>query len=622
MKGRTRKLTMAQALVEFLAVQQVERDGVEQRFFAGCFGIFGHGNVAGIGQALHQAGDRLRYHQARNEQAMVHAAAGYARMKNRLAAFACTSSIGPGATNMVTGAAAATINRLPVLLLPGDVFASRGPDPVLQQLEVASAPDVSVNDCFKPVSRFWDRINRPEQLGASLLAAMRVLTDPAETGAVTLALPQDVQTEACEYPAELLERRVWHVARPVPEPALLASATDLVRSARRPLIVAGGGVIYSEATQALEELVEATGIPVAETQAGKGSLPAGHPSALGAVGVTGTAGAIAMARDADLVIGVGTRWTDFTTASHSGFGNPDVRFININVAAPDAAKLAGLPLAADARSTLESLHKMLEGYTVDAHYRAEAESHVRAWDAEVERIYHLDHSPLPSQGEIIGAVNDAAAERDVVVCAAGSMPGDLHKLWRARDPKSYHVEYGYSCMGYEIAGGLGAKMAAPDREVFVMVGDGSYLMMAQELITAIQEHHKLIVVLVQNHGYASIGALSQSIGSEGFGTRYRYRSPNGRLEGDVLPVDLAANAASLGARVINAASVAELRDALKQASESDTTTVIHIEADPDVSVPSYGSWWDVAVAEVSESDSVAQARAEYDKAKAKERMFL
>ena len=523
---------------------------------------------------------------------------------------------------MVTGAAAATINRLPVLLLPGDVFASRGPDPVLQQLEVASAPDVSVNDCFKPVSRFWDRINRPEQLGASLLAAMRVLTDPAETGAVTLALPQDVQTEACEYPAELLERRVWHVARPVPEPALLALATDLVRGARRPLIVAGGGVIYSEATQALEELVEATGIPVAETQAGKGSLPAGHPSALGAVGVTGTAGAIAMARDADLVIGVGTRWTDFTTASHSGFGNPDVRFININVAAPDAAKLAGLPLAADARSTLESLHKMLEGYTVDAHYRAEAESHVRAWDAEVERIYHLDHSPLPSQGEIIGAVNDAAAERDVVVCAAGSMPGDLHKLWRARDPKSYHVEYGYSCMGYEIAGGLGAKMAAPDREVFVMVGDGSYLMMAQELITAIQEHHKLIVVLVQNHGYASIGALSQSIGSEGFGTRYRYRSPNGRLEGDVLPVDLAANAASLGARVINAASVAELRDALKQASESDTTTVIHIEADPDVSVPSYGSWWDVAVAEVSESDSVAQARAEYDKAKAKERMFL
>ncbi len=622
MNGSTRNLTMAQALIEFLAVQEVERDGVEQRFFAGCLGIFGHGNVAGVGQALHQAGDRLRYYQARNEQAMVHTAAGFARMKNRLATFACTSSIGPGATNMLTGAAAATINRLPVLLLPGDGFASRGPDPALQQLEVAAAPEVSVNDCFKPVSRFWDRLNRPEQLSVSLLGAMRVLTDPAETGAVTLALPQDVQTEAYEYPGELFERRVWHVSRPVPEPAMLARAADLVRDAHRPLMVAGGGVIYSEATQALKSLAEATGIPVAETQAGKGSLPYGHPSALGAIGVTGTPGAIAIARDADLVIGVGTRWTDFTTASHSGFTNPDVRFININVAAPDAAKLAGVPVVADARTALGELREALGGYGVDAHYKADVESHVRAWDAEVERIYHLDHSPLPSQGEIIGAVNDAAAERDVVVCAAGSMPGDLHKLWRAREAKSYHVEYGYSCMGYEIAGGLGAKMAAPDREVFVMVGDGSYLMMAQELITAIQEHHKLIIVLVQNHGYASIGSLSQSIGSEGFGTRYRYRLPNGRLEGGVLPVDLAANASSLGARVVNADTVAELRDALKQAVESDTTTVVHVEADPDVSVPSYGSWWDVAVAEVAESDAVTQARAEYEKAKTKERTFL
>ncbi|MBA3630528.1 MAG: 3D-(3,5/4)-trihydroxycyclohexane-1,2-dione acylhydrolase (decyclizing) [Actinobacteria bacterium] len=622
MNKSTRHLTMAQALVEFLAVQYVERDGVDQRFFAGCFGIFGHGNVAGMGQALHQAGERLRYYQARNEQAMVHTAAGYARMKNRLATFACTSSIGPGATNMVTGAAAATINRLPVLLLPGDVFASRGPDPALQQLEVAAAPEMSVNDCFKPVSRYWDRINRPEQLVVSLLGAMRVLTDPAETGAVTLALPQDVQTQAWDYPAELFERRVWHVARPHPEPAMLARAADLVKGARRPLIVAGGGVIYSEATQALKIFAEATGIPVAETQAGKGSLPHGHPCALGAVGVTGTAGAIAVAREADLVIGVGTRWTDFTTASHSGFANPEVRFININVAAPDAAKLGGVPLIADARVALEALREVLSGFSVDAHYKAEVETHVREWDAEVERIYHLDHSPLPSQGEIIGAVNDAAAERDVVVCAAGSMPGDLHKLWRARDAKSYHVEYGYSCMGYEVAGGLGAKLAAPDREVFVMVGDGSYLMMAQELVTAIQEHQKLIVVLVQNHGYASIGGLSRSIGSEGFGTRYRYRSPDGRLEGDVLPVDLAANAASLGARVIEAGSVAELRDGLKQAVESDTTTVVHIEADPHVSVPVYGSWWDVAVAEVSESGAIGYARAEYEKAKAKERTFL
>jgi 3D-(3,5/4)-trihydroxycyclohexane-1,2-dione acylhydrolase (decyclizing) len=613
---------MAQALIEFLATQYVERDGVEQRFIAGCFGIFGHGNVAGIGQALHQAGDRMRYYQARNEQAMVHAAAGYARMKNRLSTLVCTSSIGPGATNMITAAAAATINRVPVLLLPGDVFAARGPAPVLQQLEVNRSPEITVNDCFKPVSKFWDRINRPEQLSSSLIEAMAVLTDPAETGAVTLALPQDVQAESFAYPAELFDRRVWHIARPAPEPDVLAHAADVIRSARRPLIVAGGGVIYAEATAALKGLARATGIPVGETQAGKGSMLHGEPYALGAIGVTGTAAANATAREADVVVGVGTRWTDFTTGSHTLFANPDVRFVNVNVARADATKHAGVPVVADARVALEALRSALSGHRVEDAYSEEIAARVSGWDAEVNRIYHLDHAPLPSQGEVIGAVNEIAGPRDVVVCAAGSMPGDLHKLWRTKDSKGYHVEYGYSCMGYEIAGGLGVKMAAPEREVFVMVGDGSYLMMSEEIVTSIQEHMKLVIILVQNHGFASIGGLSRSIGSAGFGASYRYRDPSGELGGDKLPVDLAANAASLGATVIPARTVAELRDALKRAVQSETTTVVHVETDPDVSVPAYDSWWDVPVAEVSESDAVREARRQYEYARRNERAYL
>ena len=619
---RTQRLTMAQALIEFLATQYVERDGVEQRFIAGCFGIFGHGNVAGIGQALHQAGDRMRYYQARNEQAMVHAAAGYARMKNRLSTLVCTSSIGPGATNMITAAAAATINRVPVLILPGDVFAARGPAPVLQQLEVNRSPEITVNDCFKPVSKFWDRINRPEQLSSSLIEAMAVLTDPAETGAVTLALPQDVQAESFAYPAELFDRRVWHIARPAPEPDVLAHAADVIRSARRPLIVAGGGVIYAEATAALKGLARATGIPVGETQAGKGSMLHGEPYALGAIGVTGTAAANATAREADVVVGVGTRWTDFTTGSHTLFANPDVRFVNVNVARADATKHAGVPVVADARVALEALRSALSGHRVEDAYSEEIAARVSGWDAEVNRIYHLDHAPLPSQGEVIGAVNEIAGPRDVVVCAAGSMPGDLHKLWRTKDSKGYHVEYGYSCMGYEIAGGLGVKMAAPEREVFVMVGDGSYLMMSEEIVTSIQEHMKLVIILVQNHGFASIGGLSRSIGSAGFGASYRYRDPSGELGGDKLPVDLAANAASLGATVIPARTVAELRDALKRAVQSETTTVVHVETDPDVSVPAYDSWWDVPVAEVSESDAVREARRQYEYARRNERAYL
>jgi 3D-(3,5/4)-trihydroxycyclohexane-1,2-dione acylhydrolase (decyclizing) len=623
MTAPTRRLTVAQALVRFLASQYSERDGVTQRLIAGCFGIFGHGNLAGIGQALLEAGDDLRYHQARNEQAMVHAAAGYARMRNRLSTFACTTSIGPGATNMVTGAAGATINRLPVLLLPGDVFATRVASPVLQELEDARSYDVSVNDCLAPVSKLWDRVNRPEQLAPSMLAAMRVLTDPAETGAVTLALPQDVQAEAWDFPEELFARRVWRVRRPRPEPEALDEAVRLIRGASRPLLVAGGGLVYAEATAALRALVSGTGIPVAETQAGKGSLPYDHPCSVGAVGATGTTAANALAREADVVIGVGTRWSDFTTASRSAFQHQGVRFVNLNLAAADAVKHAGVPLLADAREGLVALGSALAGWSVAPAYRERARALAAEWDATVERAYTLGHRPLPAQSEVIGAVNAVSGPRDVVVCAAGSMPGDLHKLWRTRDPKGYHVEYGYSCMGYEIAGGLGVKMAAPDREVFVLVGDGSYLMMAQELVTAVQEGVKLNVVLVQNHGFQSIGALSESVGSQRFGTRYRYRNPRtGQLDGDLLPVDLAANAASLGAEVLRATTIDELRAALSKARASSRTTVVHVETDPMVPAPDSGSWWDVPVAEVSALEPTRRAREGYLAGKGQQRAHL
>ena len=619
--SNTRRLTMAQALVEFLANQHSERDGREQRLFAGCFGIFGHGNVAGMGEALRQYADRLPYHMARNEQSMVHIASGFAKHRNRLTTFACTSSIGPGATNMVTGAATATVNRLPVLLLPGDLFASRVAPPVLQQQESAGGPDVSANDAFRPVSRYWDRINRPDQLPGSLLEAMRVLTDPAETGAVTLALPQDVQTEAYDYPEELFARRVWHVARPVPEPAALARAVKVLRGAGRPLIVAGGGVIYSEATGALRALVEATGIPVAETYAGKGAMPYDHLSALGAIGVTGTDGANAMAREADVVLGVGTRWADFATASHSIFADPEVRFVNLNVAPVDAFKHAATPLVADAREGLEALTEALVGWAADDHWQRTAAGHNRAWDDKVERVYRAGHGPLPSQGEVIGAVNDAAEPRDVVVCAAGSMPADLHKLWRARDPKQFHLEYGNSCMGYEIPGAIGIRLADPEREVFAMVGDAGYLMSPGELVTAVAERVRIIVVVVQNHGYASIGSLSEASGNGRFGTRFRYREADGG-DGEVLPVDLAANAASLGAKVLTPRTIGELAGALKEARTAEGPVVVHVETDPAEYVTVGGAWWDVAVAEVSSSESVRQARAGYEEHKRDQRPYL
>ncbi len=525
-----RRLTMAQALIAYLQSQYVERDGIEQPFFAGCFGIFGHGNISGIGQALQQAPE-FRFYQSRNEQAMVHAATAYAKTKNRLQILACTSSIGPGATNMLTGAATATINRLPVLLLPGDIFARRNVAPVLQQLESAHSQDFSVNDCFKPVSRYWDRIIRPEQLLMALPEALRILTSPAETGAVTIGLPQDVQAEAFSYPAAFFAKKVWHIGRQRPDLAALHQAAAAIRASQRPLIVAGGGAIYSDATATLQQFVETTGIPVGETMAGKGSLRYDHPLNVGAVGATGTSAANRIAHDADLVIGIGTRWSDFTTASKTAFQHPDVRFININVTEFDAGKHAGLALVGDARATLEELLGLLGDYEVSSDYRQESSRLHDAWETEVQRIYDIRLEPLPSQGELIGAVNDLSDPGAIMVCAAGSLPGDLHKLWRARHPKNYHLEYGNSCMGYEIAGGLGIKMAAPDREVYVMVGDGSYLMMNSEIVTSIQEGYKLTIVLLDNDGYKSIGSLSRSLGQDGWGTRYVYPE-NNVLSGD------------------------------------------------------------------------------------------
>jgi 3D-(3,5/4)-trihydroxycyclohexane-1,2-dione acylhydrolase (decyclizing) len=608
------RLTAAQALVRFLAAQVVERDGVERPFFGGCFGIFGHGNVAGVGEALFEHPELLTYYQARNEQAMVHTAVGYARQLNRLGAMVCTTSIGPGATNMVTGAALATVNRLPVLLVPGDVFASRRPDPVLQQLETPWAGDLSVNESLRPVSRYFDRIWRPEQVGPAALAAMRVLVNQAETGAVTLAFPQDVQTEAWDYPESLFERRVWHVPRQLPDEASLRAAAEAIRGARRPLVVAGGGVVYSEATAALAALCDATGIPVGETQAGKGSLP--YDRSLGAIGATGTLAANRIAQAADVIVGIGTRWSDFTTASRTGFPAAQ-RFVNVNVADVDAHKFEGLALVGDARATIEALAELLDGWSVDDGYRDECAALVRDWDAEVERLYTLGHGPLPAQSEVIGAVNAASGPRDVVVCAAGSMPGDLHKLWRTRDPKGYHVEYGYSCMGYEIAGGLGVKLAAPDREVYVMVGDGSYLMLSSEIVTSVQEGLKLTIVLVDNRGFNSIGALSRSVGSDGFGTQYRYRrdgslGTDSEERDDYLPVDLAANAESLGARVLRAGTIEELRAALDEARREERTTVVAVAVDRYEGVPAYEGWWDVPVAEVSAVDSVRAARERYE----------
>lgn len=613
---------MAQALVAFLKNQYVERDGVESRFFAGMWGIFGHGNVGGVSQALLED-PSFPYYLSRNEQAMVHASIGYAKATNRLGAFACTTSIGPGATNMITGAATATINRVPVLLLPSDIFARRNVAPVLQQLESDSSQDVSVNDAFKPLSRYWDRINRPDQLPFALMDSMRVLTSPAQTGAVTLALPQDVQAEAWDYPEHLLEKRVWHIQRPLADRAVLKMASDWIRSATAPLIIVGGGVHYSEANSALASFVERTGIALGETQAGKGSLSYDHPQQLGSIGVTGTMCANLMAQEADLIVCIGTRLSDFTTSSKTAFQNPEVRFININVAEIDAYKHAALPLIGDARTTLEELTEALGSYRVTQTYSDSVANRKRAWEAEVERLITQHGGPPMPQIKVIRILNEFCRPQDVVVCAAGSLPGDLHKLWCTRDPKGYHLEYGYSCMGYEIAGGLGVKMADPSREVYVLIGDGSYQMMSSEIVTSLQEGYKLNIILLDNTGFASIGALSKSVGCEGFGTDYRFRRrESGQLDGNCIPVDFAANAASYGAQAIRASTLEGLKEALEEARDQERTTVIVLQTDKETGVPEFESWWDVPVAEISGLKSVQAARVNYQSARKRERYFF
>eukprot|EP00164_Ancoracysta_twista_P009776 GFYU01014558.1.p1 GENE.GFYU01014558.1~~GFYU01014558.1.p1 ORF type:complete len:632 (-),score=190.55 GFYU01014558.1:403-2298(-) len=624
----TVRLTVAQAVVTYLQNQYVERDGVEQKFFAGCFGIFGHGNVAGMGEALQAAKDTFRYYICRNEQGMVHTAAAYAKVKDRMQTFACTTSIGPGATNMVTGAAAATINRVPVLLLPGDIFSRRNVNPVLQQVECEHSQDISVNDCFKPVSRYWDRINRPEQLITSLPECMRVLTSPSDTGAVTLCLPQDVQAEAFDFPKLLFKKRVWHITRPRADVGMIQRAADLIKSAKNPLIVAGGGTIYSGACGTLEKFVATRGIPSCETMAGKGALKYDNVRNLGAVGVTGTFGANRVALAADVVIGIGTRYQDFTTGSKTQFQNPDVKFVNINVMEFDAFKHYGVPLVGDAKATLEELDGLLGDYKAPAEHTANAEKLHHEWEAEVDKLYSTRLTPLLSQAEIIGLVNDGGDAEGIMVCAAGSLPGDLHKVWRARHPKNYHMEYGYSCMGYEIAGGLGIKMAAPEREVYVMVGDGSFLMLNAEIVTSVQEGYKLTIILLDNNGFKSIGALSRSLGQQGFGTRYVNPKPVGYLHGDeiergeTLPVDLGKIAEGMGAHVIRATTHDEFVAAMATAKTIEKTTVIYAQNDRLHGIGGYESWWDCEVAEVSTQPLVQEARKGWEEMRAKERYYL
>ncbi|MET7856768.1 3D-(3,5/4)-trihydroxycyclohexane-1,2-dione acylhydrolase (decyclizing) [Streptomyces sp. NPDC005318] len=624
----TRRLTTAQALVAFLARQYTERDGRRQRLISATWGIFGHGNVAGIGQALLETGPAMPYLQGRNEQSMVHAAVGYARQSGRLSAQAVTTSIGPGATNLVTGAALATVNHLPVLLLPGDVFATRPADPVLQQLEVPSAGDVSVNDCLRPVSRYFDRITRPEALVPAALQAMRTLADPAETGAVTLALPQDVQAEAYDWPEEFFAERVWYVRRPGLDEHELEQAVRAVRSARRPLIIAGGGVHHSAAEETLAAFAAATRIPVASTQSGKGSLHHDHPADVGGIGHTGTATADELARTADLVIGIGTRCTDFTTASATLFPNPAVRFLGVNITGFDAHKLAALPLVADARTALEALTKALNerNYRVDPDYETEYTDAKQHWERRVDAAFAADDPEArPTQVQVLGLLDSLVTDDDILINAAGSLPGDLHQLWRTRSRRQYHVEYGYSCMGYEIPAAIGVQLAAPGRPVWALVGDGTYLMNPTEIVTAVQENLPIKVVVLQNHGYASIGGLSEAVGSERFGTAYRQRAADGTFTGPPLPVDLAANAASLGMLVLRARTVRDLREALADARASDRPTCVYVEtetADTVSGPPPAQAWWDVPVAETACRPSAVKAREDYDRQVAARRRHL
>lgn len=641
----TTRLTMAQALVKFLDNQYVEVDGVQSKFVAGVFTIFGHGNVLGLGQALEQDSGDLVVHQGRNEQGMCHAAMGFAKQHLRRKVYACSSSVGPGAANMITAAATASANRIPLLLLPGDVYASRQPDPVLQQIEQFHDLSISTNDAFKAVSKYWDRINRPEQLMSAALNAMRVLTDPAETGAVTLALPQDVQAEAYDYPDSFLQKRVHRIDRRPPTEAMLGDAVALLTSKRRPLLICGGGVRYSGAAAALQAFAERFGIPFSETQAGKSAIISDHPLNMGGIGETGTLAANTLAREADLIIGVGTRYSDFTTGSKSLFQNPEVQFLNLNVGAFDVQKLDGVQVLADARLALELLAERLGDYR--ARWGAQPQEARAALEAEVDRLYaleyqaegfepevsgHLDPQVLRdfiemtgsclTQSRVLGELNQHLPADAVIVAAAGSLPGDLQRAWRSTSVDSYHVEYGYSCMGYEINAALGVKMAAPEREVYALVGDGSYMMLHSELATSIQERRKINVVLLDNMAFGCINNLQMGNGMGSFGTEFRFRNPeSGLLDGDFVPVDFAMSAAAYGCKTYKVSNAEQLRAALADARTQTVSTLIDIKVLPKTMIHGYLSWWRVGVAQVSTTGTTAEAYERQKAALAKARQY-
>ncbi len=616
---KTIRLTMAQALLKFLDQQYIEIDGREHKFVKGVFGIFGHGNVTGIGEALEYFDTDLMYLQGHNEQGMVHTATAYAKHKNRLEIFACTTSIGPGALNMVTAAATATVNRIPVLLLPGDIFACRQPDPVLQQIEVPGDYTISANDCFKPVSKYWDRVSRPEQLMTALHNAMRVLTDPVDTGAVTLCLPQDVQAEAYDYPESFFQKNIYHLDRRTLSERALQEAVTKLSAAKKPLIIAGGGVHYSLACAELTDFANTFSIPVAETQAGKSAIAWTHDMSVGAIGVTGSAAANALAREADLLLVVGSRLSDFTTASKTAFQNQDLEILHLNVSAFDGYKMGGTLLQADAKAGLAALKYSLQqnNYHTSSAYQEQVKQYRLSWQQEVDRVYAVTAAEGNCQTNILGVINEFIQDDDVIICAAGSLPGDLHRLWRSTKPKTYHLEYGFSCMGYEIAGGLGVKMTDPDAEVYVIVGDGSFLMLHSELLTSLQEGYKINVIVLNNHGYQCIKNLQKAHGSKGFGNEFRYRSQeSNKLDGNTLTVNFTQYAQSLGAKAIYAHNAQELQDALQQAKLENISTVIEVHVLPDTMSKGYESWWRVGVAEVSQEQKVLDAH-QHMKAKIK-----
>jgi 3D-(3,5/4)-trihydroxycyclohexane-1,2-dione acylhydrolase (decyclizing) len=608
MSQKTVRLTMAQAVARFLTMQKTVIDEQTVPIFGGVFAIFGHGNVAGVGEALHGIKDTLPTYRAQNEQGMAHAAIAYAKASFRRRFMACTSSIGPGALNMVTAAALAHVNRIPVLLLPGDVFANRLPDPVLQQVEDFGDGTVSANDCFRPVSRYFDRITRPEQIIPALRRAMQVLTDPAECGPVTLSLCQDVQAEAYDYPESFFAEKIWHIRRVMPDADEFAAAATALLHAKKPVIIAGGGVLYSEASNALRNFAERYGVPVMETQAGKSSLPHDHPLNMGSVGVTGSSASNRLAEEADVVLAVGTRLQDFTTGSWALFKNEHLKIIGLNVQPFDAHKHQALPLVADARAGLDALSTALAGWQAEPEWTDRAKSGKEEWLTDADRATAATNAALPSDAQVIGAVQ-RARENALLVCAAGGLPGELHKLWKAQGPGSYHMEYGFSTMGYEIAGGLGVKLARPDADVVVMVGDGSYMMLNSEIASSIMLGAKLTIVVLDNAGYGCINRLQMATGGANFNNLLK-DTHHVTLPG----IDFAAHAASMGAIARKVGSIAELETALQDSEDNDRTTVIVIDTDPLITTEAGGHWWDVAVPEVSERPQVNAAREAYVKA--------